>query len=62
VTVARNLIAFGMLIAPCGTAGANHCATCVEPMATYRCIPEDRGKLARFNIGEESLRRREYGR
>jgi hypothetical protein len=57
VAVRRTLIAFGMLIALCSAAGANYCITCVEPIATYRCIPEDSEKLARFNIGDERLGR-----
>ena len=55
--VARTLIAFGVLIASAVAAVGNYCITCVEPTATYLCIPEDSEKLARFNVGDEKLGR-----
>jgi hypothetical protein len=53
--VARALSAFVVLIALSVAAVGDYCISCVEPTATYRCLPEDR--LAQFEIDDENLGR-----
>jgi hypothetical protein len=53
--VTRALSAFAMLIASSAAAVGDYCISCVEPNATYRCLPEDR--LAQFKMGDENLGR-----